>query len=329
MIEGPMIEAIGLQKRYGEQLAIRSVDLDVPAGTVLCVLGPNGAGKSTTVRILTTMTLPDAGTARRRRPRRGHERCRRAPHHRRHRAGRLARRAADRHPEPDHGRPPVEDVEAGRSGTHRGAARAVRAHARRRPHGEDVLGRHAPPTRPRGQSHRPPAGPLPRRADHRSRPDGPARRVGRRSARLVADGTTLLLTTQYLDEADALADRISVIDHGTVIAEGTSDDLKAKVGGERLEVRLVAAHPDAASALAPLVSGPIKIADDGRVLTAPVTTAPGARDLVHPRARPGRRRGRRLRDPPPVARRRLLHAHRSPRGGAGERPRPRSRGGLT
>src|SRR6476659_10469548 len=58
-----MSEASGLQKRYGEQVAIRSVDVDVPAGTVLCVLGPNGAGKSTTVRILTTMTMPDAGTA--------------------------------------------------------------------------------------------------------------------------------------------------------------------------------------------------------------------------------------------------------------------------
>ena len=58
-----MIEASGLQKRYGEQVAIRSVDIEVPAGTILCVLGPNGAGKSTTIRILTTMTLPDAGTA--------------------------------------------------------------------------------------------------------------------------------------------------------------------------------------------------------------------------------------------------------------------------
>ena len=72
MSEGPMIEADGLQKRYGEQLAIRSVDLDVPAGTILGVLGPNGAGKSTTVRMLTTMTLPRRGHGLRRRPRRGH-----------------------------------------------------------------------------------------------------------------------------------------------------------------------------------------------------------------------------------------------------------------
>ena len=97
----------------------------------------------------------------------------------------------------------------------------------------------------RGQSHRPPAKIL--FLDEPTTGLDPTARQGVWDAirTLVADGTTLLLTTQYLDEADALADRISVIDHGTVIAEGTSDDLKAKVGGERLEVRLVAAHPDA------------------------------------------------------------------------------------
>ena len=121
---------------------------------------------------------------------------------------------------------------------------------------------------------RPPAGPV---SDEPTTGLDPTARQGVWDVirTLVGDGTTLLLTTQYLDEADALADRISVIDHGTVIAEGTSDDLKAKVGGERLEVRLVAAHPDAARALAPLVSGPIKIADEGRVLTAPVSPRPG------------------------------------------------------
>src|SRR5207344_2046977 len=93
--------------------------------------------------------------------------------------------------------------------------------------------------------------------------------------RLVADGTTVLLTTQYLDEADALADTISVIDHGTVIAQGTPADLKARVGGEQLEVRLVAPHPAAVHALAPLVSGPVQVGDDGRRLTAPVTIRPG------------------------------------------------------
>ena len=73
--------------------------------------------------------------------------------------------------------------------------------------------------------------------------------------RLVGDGTTLLLTTQYLDEADALADAISVIDHGKVIAHGTARELKARIGGDHLEVTLTQPHPDAATALAPLCRG--------------------------------------------------------------------------
>ena len=91
----------------------------------------------------------------------------------------------------------------------------------------------------------------------------------------VAGGTTVLLTTQYLDEADALADTISVIDHGTVIAQGTSDELKARVGGERLEVALVAPDPAAVDALTTLVSGPVHVSDDGLRLTAPVEIRPG------------------------------------------------------
>jgi ABC-2 type transport system ATP-binding protein len=274
MIEGPMIEAIGLQKRYGEQLAIRSVDLDVPAGTVLCVLGPNGAGKSTTVRILTTMTLPDAGTAR---------------------VGGLdvvtqaaeVRRIIG-----------VTGQDASLDEQLTGTQNLIMVGRLSKMSKQDATARteellekfeltHAADRMVKTYS-----GGMRRRLDLAAsliaRPpvlflDEPTTGLDPTARQgvwdvirtLVADGTTLLLTTQYLDEADALADRISVIDHGTVIAEGTSDDLKAKVGGERLEVRLVAAHPDAASALAPLVSGPIKIADEGRVLTAPVTPRPG------------------------------------------------------
>ena len=274
MIDGPMIEAIGLQKRYGEQLAIRSVDLDVSAGTVLCVLGPNGAGKSTTVRILTTMTLPDAGTAR---------------------VGGLdvVTNAADVRRIIG-----VTGQDASLDEQLTGTQNLIMVGRLSKLSKQDATARteellekfeltHAADRMVKTYS-----GGMRRRLDLAAsliaRPpvlflDEPTTGLDPTARQgvwdvirsLVADGTTLLLTTQYLDEADALADRISVIDHGTVIAEGTSDDLKAKVGGERLEVRLVAAHPDAAIALAPLVSGPIKFADEGRVLTAPVTPRPG------------------------------------------------------
>jgi ABC-2 type transport system ATP-binding protein len=97
---------------------------------------------------------------------------------------------------------------------------------------------------------------------------------------LVADGETLLLTTQYLDEADQLADRIVVIDRGCVIAGGTAAELKAQTGGARLEVTLDEPSAAAPVALEPFAAGPVHVSHDGRRLRAPVRTAAGLASTV-------------------------------------------------
>ena len=97
---------------------------------------------------------------------------------------------------------------------------------------------------------------------------------------LVADGATLLLTTQYLEEADQLADRIAVIDHGLVIAEGTPAELKQATGGTRLHATLTAPHPAAVSALLHLVDGAVQVSDDGRQLEAAVRSRAGLATAV-------------------------------------------------
>ena len=102
---------------------------------------------------------------------------------------------------------------------------------------------------------------------------------------LLGDGVTVLLTTQYLDEADQLAHRISVIDHGRVIAEGTPAELKATTGRQRLEVRLTEPRADAVGALSALTTSAPVVGDDGRTLTLAVDDAPGLASQVVERPR--------------------------------------------
>jgi ABC-2 type transport system ATP-binding protein len=274
-----MIEAHGLAKRFGSTVALDGIDLEVPAGAILGVLGPNGAGKTTAVRILTTLSIPDAGTARVA----GHDVVTEAAAVQRN-IGVTAQDAT------------LDEVLTGRenlvmigrlSGLSRGRAREragelleqfdlVDAAAR-------ILKEYSGGMRRRldlaaGLLTRPPVLFL----DEPTTGLDPTSRVRMWEVirGLVADGVTLLLTTQYLDEADELADRIVVIDHGRVIAGGTAAELKAQVGGARLEVTLSEPRADAPAALAPFVAGPVHESHDGRRLRAPVQRTAGLATTV-------------------------------------------------
>jgi ABC-2 type transport system ATP-binding protein len=250
------IEVRDLRKSYGDVKALCGVDLAAPPGTVLGLLGPNGAGKTTAVRILTTLLPPDGGSARVA----GLDVVRDAARLRAQigLAGQYA--AVD---ENLTGRENLEMV--GRL-YHLGRGPSLER--------ADELLERFELTEAAGRLVRTYSGGMRRRLDLAAalvaRPpviflDEPTTGLDPRS-RLqlwetiedrVAAGTTVLLTTQYLDEADRLADSIAVIDHGRVIAEGTSDQLKDRVGGERLEVTL---HDEtqadtAIEALAAIASG--------------------------------------------------------------------------
>jgi ABC-2 type transport system ATP-binding protein len=231
------ISVRGLTKAYGDVQALAGVDLDVKRGTVLGLLGPNGAGKTTVVRILATLLLPDAGTARV------------AGLDVVHDAAKLRERIglAGQYAAVDENLTGLENLTmVGRLyGMRRQQAKA---------RGVELLDRFELDE----AANRPVktySGGMRRRLDLAdalvANPpilflDEPTTGLDPRGRlnlwetieRLVTEGTTVLLTTQYLDEADRLADTIAVIDRGKVIAEGTSDDLKDRVGGERLEVRL-------------------------------------------------------------------------------------------
>jgi ABC-2 type transport system ATP-binding protein len=272
--EEAAIEATGLRKSYGDVTALDGVDLTAPTGTVLGLLGPNGAGKTTAVRILTTLLPADGGSARVA----GLDVAREAPLLRR-RIGLAGQYAAV-----DENLTGFENLQMVGQLYHlpKGEPKARAAELLERFDLAEAGGRLV----------RTYSGGMRRRLDLAAalvaRPpvlflDEPTTGLDPRSRiglwetieGRVAEGTTVLLTTQYLDEADRLADRISVIDHGRVIAEGSSDELKDQVGGEALEVTLERAE-QAEAAIAALGEVASRAPElDGVVLRVPVAERKG------------------------------------------------------
>jgi ABC-2 type transport system ATP-binding protein len=274
-----MIVAEGLAKHYGKVTALDGVDLTVPAGTVLGLLGPNGAGKTTAVRVLTTLLRPDRGRA----TVAGHD-VLREPASVRKVIGLSGQYAAvDEHLT---GRENLDMV--GRL-YHLGA-RVARERAAELLDQFDLTDAADRVTKTY-------SGGMRRRLDLAAslvaRPqviflDEPTTGLDPRSRlgmwdtirELVREGATLLLTTQYLEEADALADEIAIIDSGKVIAQGTADELKAQVGGERVELVLAdrSEIPKAVAALASLATAEPVVDEDTHMVT--VQVAGGTRALA-------------------------------------------------
>jgi oleandomycin transport system ATP-binding protein len=263
------IRAEGLVKRFGDTTALAGVDLSVPTGAVLGVLGPNGAGKTTAVRTLATLLRPDAGHATV-----GGYDVTASPHQVRQLVGLTGQYASV-----DENLTGTENLLLiGRLlGLDRRAARRRARELLADFHLTDAAGR-AAGTYSGGMRRR-----LDLAASLVGRPrvlflDEPTTGLDPRARMelwnlvrlLVSDGVTVLLTTQYLDEADALADEIAVIDHGQVIASGTPDQLKAKAGAQTLAVRAVyGSHLDTVRSVVTDLAGPVDVAGD--LVTAPVT----------------------------------------------------------
>src|SRR3954453_21278790 len=271
------IEAYGLVKRYGPKAALDGVDLDVARGSVCALLGPNGAGKTTAVRVLTTLTEPDAGTARVA----GHDIATDAVEVRRS-IGLAAQDAT------------VDGLLTGHENLtmigelfHLGRKRA-QARA------DELLVQFAL-TDSRDRLAKEYSGGMRRRLDLAATLvatpeilflDEPTTGLDPRARnelcavldQLVNDGATILLTTQYLEEADRLADEIVVVDHGHVIARGDSRSLKRDIGGDQLHVVVadvgnltrVAEIVERITGVAPTMDPPT------RAVSAPTDGGPGA-----------------------------------------------------
>ncbi|MDT3396483.1 ATP-binding cassette domain-containing protein [Streptomyces sp. B1866] len=275
---GPAIAVRGLRKAYGGRPALDGLDLTVPYGTVRAVLGPNGAGKTTCVRILSTLLRPDGGRA----EVAGYD-VAREPREVRRRIGLLGQHAAV-----DEGLSGWQNLEMFGRLHHLGARRAAaRAGELLERFGLADTGR-----RPVGQY----SGGMRRRLDLAASlitsprvlfldepttgldPRGRAE-VWEAVRSLVGGGTAVLLTTQYLEEADQLADRICVVDQGRAVADGTADELKTRFGGDRLDVVLrdAARLAEAASVVGMAArAGAVEADADRRRVSVPVADRIGA-----------------------------------------------------
>jgi ABC-2 type transport system ATP-binding protein len=271
-----MIEAIGLHKSFGETHALAGLDFDAKEGTILCMLGPNGAGKTTAVRILTTLTHPDAGSA----TVAGID-VQQHPDQVRDKIGVAGQYAA------------LDELLTGRENLEM-VGRLYRVNAKDARSRATALIEHFELTDAAYRIVKNYSGGMRRRLDlgaalmaeppviFLDEPTTGLDPKGRLSMwdlieELAREGTTVLMTTQYLEEADRLADDIVVIDHGRAIARGTALELKQQVGGERLEITISDdPYLDAARrVLEALGEGPAHVDKEARHVSVAVTSHEG------------------------------------------------------